>query len=482
MKKYLSIILFSFLSAYAFGCSPIFLSYFIEDGKMYFGQWRSSDKLEVFGIDTTTFVQDPKCSLYGKDKNYVYYEGQILPQANPDTFVFLGGIPTLSGKEGYSKDDKNVFFRNKRLEFADFSTFEVILPVYNFAGVYDSGYGKDKNQVYNYGSVLPVDVSSFRILGWGYTADKSGIYYEGKPLEGSDRNKYKHNKMYLVTNNKVYISGIEQTLYDGASFEVLDINMTERTSCGGILMKYTLTKDKNGVYINNNQVSSIDGETFKFETSNLFSDINGLYQIVFNNAENRYVLDKISFGSEGFLEKRIIKLKDYIYIVYNDKDNVCFIKESNLPSRRISSFGTSNRDLKNISQKYNIDTSSFDVYFIADNYVLFKDNKYLYLASGKTDELKIIPIQTQDLIPIYILDDVFYLVGKDRFTNKYRLFSIYEGGYSDEPVDSKSIVVVNADADLIGQGYLSFFLADKDYIYQGKGLFKRKITDSEYLN
>jgi hypothetical protein len=76
-------------------------------------------------------------SLYFKDKNHVYYFWEVtgggsmyvVNEANPKTFKVLND---------YAVDDKEAFYRGKKIEGADVATF-VILP---------SPYAKDKNNYY----------------------------------------------------------------------------------------------------------------------------------------------------------------------------------------------------------------------------------------------------------------------------------------------------------------------------------------------
>ena len=263
MKKKTLTPLFLLLSlAYTFSCSPAFLNYFREKNAVYFGYYNSTDAIRIPHADTSSF-RTLESSIYATDKNAVYYKGQILVGANPLTFVFLGGVNTISHEEGYSKDDKSVFFEGKRLTTADANTLEVIPPYYNTASEYQEGYAKDKKNIFHYGEVMSqYDSPTFNVLGWYYTIDKSGIYYNDKLIPNSDAKTYRLIKGYLVVNNKVYLNGRKKAMYDASTFNVLLFNIDPETSCGGYGLMCFVTKDKNGIYLNDKRQYNIDLDSF----------------------------------------------------------------------------------------------------------------------------------------------------------------------------------------------------------------------------
>lgn len=83
--------------------------------------------------------------LYGKDKYNVYYiENKMINCFNSYYFIYeVKGInkdKVEALNKWFIKDDKNIYFKGKILEGADYNTFEV-LP---------NGEGKDKNRSYEY--------------------------------------------------------------------------------------------------------------------------------------------------------------------------------------------------------------------------------------------------------------------------------------------------------------------------------------------
>ena len=83
--------------------------------------------------------------LYGKDKYNVYYiENKMINCF--DSYYFIYEVEGINKdkvevlNKWFIKDDKNIYFKGKILEGADYNTFEV-LP---------NGNGKDKNRSYEY--------------------------------------------------------------------------------------------------------------------------------------------------------------------------------------------------------------------------------------------------------------------------------------------------------------------------------------------
>ena len=73
------------------------------------------DRLE--GIEPATF--QTAGWLFMKDKNGVYYEGELIKSADPHTFVALGTVP-------YGKDRKYIYRGLLKIRKADPNTFVVI--------------------------------------------------------------------------------------------------------------------------------------------------------------------------------------------------------------------------------------------------------------------------------------------------------------------------------------------------------------------
>ena len=92
-----------------------------------------------------TFEFLPNGILYGKDKYNVYYISNTMSNCF-DSYYFIHEVKGINKdkvellNDWFIKDDKNIYFKGKILEGADYNTFEV-LP---------NGEGKDKNRSYEY--------------------------------------------------------------------------------------------------------------------------------------------------------------------------------------------------------------------------------------------------------------------------------------------------------------------------------------------
>ena len=85
---------------------------------------------------------------YAKDKLSVFWEGNALIGADPESFTILEGSK-------YSKDAKSVYVNNYPVIFADPGSFQAL----------DWPYAKDKNRVYNGNLPMQVeDVAAFKVL------------------------------------------------------------------------------------------------------------------------------------------------------------------------------------------------------------------------------------------------------------------------------------------------------------------------------
>lgn len=144
----------------------------------------------------------PVCWQYAKDKDRVYFLGEVIEGANPESFQFL--------EAPVAKDSKSVFWLGRRIPNADPGSFALIsgeifkdksgvywsgkyLPNSDpktFAGIDGSdGLFKDKNAVYGNGEELPGrDPETFRVVQSykGWTMDRNGVYYENRKLPEVD--------------------------------------------------------------------------------------------------------------------------------------------------------------------------------------------------------------------------------------------------------------------------------------------------------
>lgn len=292
IMKSILIALFLFISTsvMALDLAPLTETYVYRVGKWYFEDNFGRLSKEVIGIDIETF-EVINCSFhwgescfFAKDKNYVYFKGKRIVGANPHTFrVIHTNTP-------YSKDDKNVYFEIKKIANADPATFELVdeFREQRRHRQHLWPYAKDKNSVFRNGVAMPYDVSTFRVLGRGFykvdiyrtdfttadfffTADKRGIYYNDKFLEGTSFEDFRFlppkrfdisYTVYLISNNRVYFRGEEIKVADAESFRILTI------LAGQNYFDATIARDRNYIYINGQVFTKIDVATFRVVNRN----------------------------------------------------------------------------------------------------------------------------------------------------------------------------------------------------------------------
>ena len=103
----------------------------------------------MVAADKNTFVISLTDADFGKDKNNVYYDGAIIPHANPNTLVVLGSSYDDGRHDGsYAKDNLNAYYE-------DSSSSGTVAPIVgahtlSFIDCGD-GYAKDAQSVYLFG-------------------------------------------------------------------------------------------------------------------------------------------------------------------------------------------------------------------------------------------------------------------------------------------------------------------------------------------
>lgn len=214
--------------------------YAVDNHFVYF--W--SKKIE--GSHAVSFSETVHSQQYVKDKNQVYYEGEVLPHANPGTFEQM--IPKIDSYYGLSihagKDHQHVYHEANIVEGADVASFEFM----------DLGYGKDKNFIYYIlQPIKNADLDTFaRISETDYFQDKSSVFYKGIMLPDSDPKSFrvlKSSRQYEYTKDdkQVYFEGAVLPGADAASFELIGLGYA---------------KDKNIVYYKSKPLENSDPDTF----------------------------------------------------------------------------------------------------------------------------------------------------------------------------------------------------------------------------
>jgi hypothetical protein len=165
----------------------------VKDDRLGYGYSKDDRSVYFHGkiVKTNGIFADPKTfrkiktfSEHYKDKNFVYYNGERVPDSDVKTFVVLDEWP-------YCKDKRHLYYQNHVINFIDIKSFEII----------EGRWAKDKNHVYSlycdinvrFGSLRDIiderfDAKSFEILDdmGHYVKDKNGVYYADKLMHDAD--------------------------------------------------------------------------------------------------------------------------------------------------------------------------------------------------------------------------------------------------------------------------------------------------------
>jgi hypothetical protein len=154
-----------------------------KNGVYFFGGTKFLELEKLVSADSSTFeVLD--YFLLAKDKNYIFYNGNIVTQANPASFRSIGA--------GYFKDNTHVFHTINNIiqafQGVDVHSFELVgYGIGEYPTQYDvnwTGYSKDKNHVYYQGMVVEdADPATFQVQGtaaFDKNYEFNGVYKSDK--------------------------------------------------------------------------------------------------------------------------------------------------------------------------------------------------------------------------------------------------------------------------------------------------------------
>lgn len=228
------------------------------------------ETFEVFvkGDDSPIATLSMTVEVYGKDKNHVYYKGEIIQEADPKTFTPLGSY--------YAKDKDFVYCHNEKFENIDRGSFQVFLSGSNRAPYGDSvEWGKDKNFVYYNGQIVPgAHVKTFQVkrefiqgVGGFYFIgkDKNDTYEAGIALKNAKDNDFiQLNERYKKNNYSVYYFDRQIFGANPRSFQVIN--------------KY-YGKDEKNVYRGLDKLKNVDPESFQYITEKYIKDKKTVYWV-----------------------------------------------------------------------------------------------------------------------------------------------------------------------------------------------------------
>ena len=283
---------------------------------------------KLAGADRDTFET---VSVYGKDKNNLYFYNQKIKGINTKTFKLVG-----SG-EFVVKDDKGVYYfvnrEMKKLQNADFNTFEEVSKneyyrdkngVYyydeyegtmtklkgadpkTFEGI-SYTLGKDKNAIYKKENRLSgIDPATFEEIDAAFTKDKNNIYYEDVPMKGIDPKTFEPFVNYTHVKDKNGIHHFYQ-FNDDLVVEKVELSPEIDLKTLQSFENYAeYSKDKNNVYYDFQKIEGADIKTFEPEGFFIGKDKKGVYY-------KTHKINGIDVNSTEVLENEFYKDKNNIY-------------------------------------------------------------------------------------------------------------------------------------------------------------------------
>lgn len=157
--------------------------YIIDDNKVYIIGWNEGNgnyKKLIKIADANTFqtieTETDYYSLFGKDKNYVFKEQEIIDGADPKTFKFVGNY--------IFKDKKSAYYfgmiyndKGPRIDSININNLKLLESPWAKAG---------ERLIWGYTSLKLADINDFQPINEDYGKTKKHIIFQGKILENVD--------------------------------------------------------------------------------------------------------------------------------------------------------------------------------------------------------------------------------------------------------------------------------------------------------
>ena len=173
MKK-LSISYLLISSILILGCEGLFQGYSKKESKIYYKRLSETTGTSEIVVDDADYQSFKKLKdfRFGKDKNWVFFNGQILRGADSESFILLQEYASF-GFYQYAKDKNSVFVNGNPLAGADPTTFEAI----------NMDYSKDSKSTYFLGERFTSNNGDFELIDQYYSKNSNDVFLNGKPLQ-----------------------------------------------------------------------------------------------------------------------------------------------------------------------------------------------------------------------------------------------------------------------------------------------------------
>lgn len=182
--------------------------YYIRWTKVYYKGGFPSSAFELEGADVFTFEILDEQQQYARDKNHVYFNGTIIPEADSATFEFLGTY--------YSRDKNNVYISGVILS-TDSPNFE-FLP---------SNLMRDSQHIYWSDRIISDAPSHFTVIddtgSTIYWKDSNYIFFNGSPIESANMDTFEIiDDIYSHDDVNVFYRTDAISQAEIASFEIIE--------------------------------------------------------------------------------------------------------------------------------------------------------------------------------------------------------------------------------------------------------------------
>jgi len=370
-------------------------------------------------VDAGTFEVLP--ADYSKDENNVYSPEngwiQRVNGANPKTIKVLNQF--------YLKDDKNVFFNDKKILGADANSFIALDK--------ENGYAKDKNSVYYFGQkVEGANAKTFEVISDGeYSKDDKNVYASGEIIKGADPETFREfpetsysrdkNNLYYYYGEDKFLGKIDENNFEflddfiirngneiyfyGAKLKIKNPEKFKLIKNTGIMTTSKIIvygKDDENVYVvtpddalgNIRIIENADKYTFEVMENNRYSkDKNNIYYLGNYGIVKLEDVDKASFViSEDFPFSYDRKNVYYagkkvngvtsagLKVIRRPNEPINFISDNKNLYRLVEIFDENNRELKSVKavavKNPKVDFKTFEIFDEWPNYFHDKNNVY----------------------------------------------------------------------------------------------------------
>ena len=431
----------------------------------------SKDKNNVYSLENGWIQRvngaNPKTikvlnQFYLKDDKNVFFNDKKILGADANSFI------ALDKENGYAKDKNTVYYFGQKVEGANAKTFEVIS---------DGEYSKDDKNVYVSGEIIKdADPKTFREFPeTSYSRDKNNLYYyygEDKFLGKIDENNFEFLDDFIIRNgNEIYFYGKKLKLKDAKKFKLIKNTGIMTTSK---IIVYG--KDDENVYVitpddapgNIRIIENADKDTFEVMENNRYSkDKNNIYYLGNYGIVKLEDVDKASFViSEDFPFSYDRKNVYYtgkkvdgvtsagLKVIRRPNEPINFISDNKNLYRLVETFDENNSELKSVKavavKNPKVDFKTFEIFDEWPNYFHDKNNVYY---ENKLYQIPLKKIEEADRKSFILLNSEF---SKD---NK----NVYYYGNKIKDLNSEEFEFLGnsfiKDLDIV------YFLKNKDKAY-----------------